>query len=193
MKKLLLILSFIALFSAKESSAQEWALKSNLLYDATTTINLGFETALAEKWTFDLSGNWNPFQFEDNMKWKHWLIQPEFRYWTCRKFGGHFFAAHLLGGQYNFGNIDGLPNFLGSDLSQLADHRYEGWYAGAGVGYGYAWMLGKHWNLEAEIGVGAAYTNFEKYECPKCGKLVGTDDHIYYGLRKLAINLVYLF
>ena len=193
MKKLLLILSFIALFSAKESSAQEWALKSNLLYDATTTINLGFETALAEKWTFDLSGNWNPFQFEDNMKWKHWLIQPEFRYWTCRKFGGHFFAAHLLGGQYNFGNIDGLPNFLGSDLSQLADHRYEGWYAGAGVGYGYAWMLGKHWNLEAEIGVGAAYTNFEKYECPKCGKLVGTDDQIYYGLTKLAINLVYLF
>lgn len=193
MKKLLLILSFIALFSAKESSAQEWALKSNLLYDATTTINLGFETALAEKWTFDLSGNWNPFQFEDNMKWKHWLIQPEFRYWTCRKFGGHFFAAHLLGGQYNFGNIDGLPNFFGSDLSQLADHRYEGWYAGAGVGYGYAWMLGKHWNLEAEIGVGAAYTNFEKYECPKCGKLVGTDDHIYYGLTKLAINLVYLF
>ena len=193
MKKLLLILSFIALFSAKESSAQEWALKSNLLYDATTTINLGFETALAEKWTFDLSGNWNPFQFEDNMKWKHWLIQPEFRYWTCRKFGGHFFAAQLLGGQYNFGNIDGLPNFLGSDLSQLADHRYEGWYAGAGVGYGYAWMLGKHWNLEAEIGVGAAYTNFEKYECPKCGKLVGTDDHIYYGLTKLAINLVYLF
>jgi hypothetical protein len=193
MKKLLLILSFIALFSAKESSAQEWALKSNLLYDATTTINLGFETALAEKWTFDLSGNWNPFQFEDNMKWKHWLIQPEFRYWTCRKFGGHFFAAHLLGGQYNFGNIDGLPNFLGSDLSQLADHRYEGWYAGAGVGYGYAWMLGKHWNLEAEIGVGAAYTNFEKYKCPKCCKLVGTDDHIYYGLTKLAINLVYLF
>ena len=193
MKKLLLILSFIALFSAKESSAQEWALKSNLLYDATTTIYLGFETALAAKWTFDLSGNWTPFQFEDNMKWKHWLIQPEFRYWTCRKFGGHFFAAHLLGGQYNFGNIDGLPNFLGSDLSQLADHRYEGWYAGAGVGYGYAWMLGKHWNLEAEIGVGAAYTNFEKYECPKCGKLVGTDDHIYYGLTKLAINLVYLF
>ena len=193
MKKLLLILSFIALFSAKESSAQEWALKSNLLYDATTTINLGFETALAEKWTFDLSGNWNPFQFEDNMKWKHWLIQPEFRYWTGRTFGGHFLAAHLLGGQSNFGNIDGLPNFLGSDLSQLADHRYEGWYAGAGVGYGYAWMLGKHWNLEAEIGVGAAYTNFEKYECPKCGKLVGTDDHIYYGLTKLAINLVYLF
>ena len=193
MKKLLLILSFIALFSAKESSAQEWALKSNLLYDATTTINLGFETALAEKWTFDLSGNWNPFQFEDNMKWKHWLIQPEFRYWTCRKIGGHFFAAHHLGGQYNFGTIDGLPNFLGSDLSQLADHRYEGWYAGAGVGYGYAWMLGKHWNLEAEIGVGATYTNFEKYECPKCGKRVGTDDHIYYGLTKLAINLVYLF
>ncbi len=193
MKRLLLILSFITLFSAKESSAQEWAIKSNLLYDATTSINLGFETALAEKWTFDLSGNWNPFQFEDNKKWKHWFVQPEVRYWLCRKFGGHFFAAHLWGGQYNVGNIDGLPDFLGTNFSELADHRYEGWFVGAGVGYGYAWMLGKHWNLEAEIGIGAAYTNYDKYYCPKCGEMIGSDDHIYYGPTKLAINLVYLF
>lgn len=193
MKKLLLILSFITLFAAKESSAQEWAIKTNLLYDATTSINLGVETALAEKWTLDLSGNWNPFQFSDNKKWKHWFVQPEVRYWLCRKFGGHFFAAHLWGGQYNVGNIDGLPDFLGTNFSELADHRYEGWFAGAGIGYGYAWMLGKHWNLEAEIGIGAAYTNYDKYYCPKCGEKIGSDDHIYYGPTKLAINLVYLF
>ena len=193
MKKLLLILSFIALFSAKESSAQEWALKSNLLYDATTTINLGFETALAEKWTFDLSGNWNPFQFEDNMKWKHWLIQPEFRYWTCRKFGGHFFAAHLLGGQYNFGNLDGLPNFLGSDLSQLADHRYEGWYAGAGVGYGYAFALGHHWNLELELGVGYAYMEYDVYDWATDQKQQSNAHHNYVGITKLNVGLSYLF
>ena len=79
-------------------SAQEWAIKSNLLYDATTTINLGIEKTIAPKWTFDLSGNYNPFQFSDNMKWKHWLVQPEFRWWTCREFSGHFLAAHLVGG-----------------------------------------------------------------------------------------------
>ncbi|MBQ1253804.1 MAG: DUF3575 domain-containing protein [Alistipes sp.] len=193
MKKLLFILFGLwALGYSQESSAQEWALKSNLFYDATTTMNLGVEVAMAEKWTFDLSGNWNPFQFSENKKWKHWLVQPEFRYWTCRKFGGHFLAMHLLGGQYNIGNIN-LPSFLGSDLEKLDDHRYEGWFVGAGLGYGYAWMLGKHWNLELELCVGAAYTEFTKYYCPKCGEKIGSDDHIYYGPTKAAFNLVYLF
>ena len=57
MKKFLLILGLVAVFSIQESSAQKWAIKSNLLYDATTSMNIGFETALAEKWTFDMSGN----------------------------------------------------------------------------------------------------------------------------------------
>jgi hypothetical protein len=54
-------------------------------------------------------------------------------------------------------------------------------------------MLGKHWNLEAEIAFGAAYTNFDKYYCPKCGEKIGTDNHIYVGPTKAAISLVYLF
>jgi hypothetical protein len=192
-KYLFILLGVCALGFAKESKAQDWAVKTNLLYDATTSINLGVEAALAEKWTLDLSGNWNPFQFSDNMKWKHWFVQPEVRYWTCRKFGGHFFAAHLWGGQYNVGNISGLPDFLGTNLSQLADNRFEGWFGGAGIGYGYAWMLGKHWNLEAEIGIGYAYTAFDRFACPKCGERLGSGNHHYIGPTKAAINLVYLF
>lgn len=192
-KYLFILLGVCALGFAKESKAQDWAVKTNLLYDATTSINLGVEAALAEKWTLDLSGNWNPFQFSDNMKWKHWFVQPEVRYWTCRKFGGHFFAAHLWGGQYNVGNISGLPDFLGTNLSQLADNRFEGWFGGAGIGYGYAWMLGKHWNLESEIGIGYAYTAFDRFDCPKCGERLGSGDHHYIGPTKAAINLVYLF
>lgn len=174
-------------------SAQQWAIKSNLLYDATTSINLGVEKSIAEKWTVDLSGNWNPFQFEDNKKWKHWLVQPEVRYWTCRKFGGHFFAAHLLGGQYNMGNIDGLPDFLGTEFSKLENYRFEGWFAGAGLSYGYAWMLGKHWNLEAQLGIGYAYSRYDQFQCIECGERLGSDSNHYFGPTKAAINLVYLF
>ena len=39
------------------------AVKSNLLYDATTTMNLGIEFGLAPKWTLDISGNYNPWTF----------------------------------------------------------------------------------------------------------------------------------
>lgn len=36
--------------------AQETAVKTNLLYDATTTMNLGVEFGLSPKWTLDVSG-----------------------------------------------------------------------------------------------------------------------------------------
>ncbi len=183
----------LGLFLTLGAKGQDFAIKTNLLYDATTSMNLGFEAALSEKWTLDLSGNWNPWQFSENKKWKHWMAQPEVRYWTCHKFGGHFLALHLLGGQYNMGNIKNLPDFLGSNFSNLEKHRYEGWGAGAGIGYGYAWMLGKHWNLEVELGLGVIYTEYEKFYCPKCGEKIGTGDHLYYGPTKAAISLVYLF
>ena len=53
-------------------SAQNVAVKTNLLYDATTTFNLGAEIGLSPRWTLDLSANYNPFSFSDNKKWKHY-------------------------------------------------------------------------------------------------------------------------
>lgn len=195
MRKFLLLIitvSFSAIF-AETACAQKVAIKTNLLYDATTTINLGMEFRIAEKWTMDISGNYNPWTFANNMKWKHWLVQPEFRYWTCRRFGGNFFAAHLLGAQYNVGNIPGLPDFLGTNFSSLSDHRYEGYMIGAGIAYGYAFMLSEHWNLELEIGLGYIYSWYDIYQCPRCGELLGSNDHHYFGPTKAAINLVFLF
>ena len=66
--------------------------------------------------------------------------------------------------------------------------------AGAGIAYGYTWILGKHWNLEAELGFGYSYTNYDTFECAGCGKKVEEGkDHHYVGPTKAAINLVYLF
>ncbi len=104
-------------------------------------------------------------------------------------------AAHLLGGQYNIGNIDlGDFKFLGTNLAGLKDHRYQGWFAGAGIAYGYSWILGRHWNLEAELGIGWIHTRFDKYPCTKCGTKIYSDRvHNYVGPTKLALNLVYIF
>ncbi len=64
------------LFLGHASHGQEIALKTNLLYDATASFNIGAEIALGRKYTLDVSGNWNPWTFSDNMKWKHWFVQP---------------------------------------------------------------------------------------------------------------------
>lgn len=42
-----------------------FGVKTNLLYDATATINLGVETKLNQQWTLDLSVNYNPWTFKD--------------------------------------------------------------------------------------------------------------------------------
>lgn len=189
-----LLLIFAGFIACAGLSAQKVVVKTNLLYDATTTLNLGVELGFAPKWTIDVSGNWNPWTFSDNRKWKHWAIQPEARYWFCERFNGHFLGAHLLGGVYNFSNLDMDFKLFGTDFGSLKDHRYEGWMVGAGLAYGYHWMLSRRWSLEGVIGVGYVYTRASKYECPTCGEQFEDDKpHHYIGPTKAALNLIYVF
>lgn len=172
---------------------QDFALKTNVAYAASGTANAGVEIALAPRWTLDISGNYNAWSTPGDMRWKHWLVQPELRRWFCDRFAGHFLAIHLVGGEYNMGAIPNSIRIPGTDFSVLTDKRYQGWAAGAGLAYGYAWILGRHWNLEAEVGLGYAYTRFDSYQCSGCGKMTGSGSHHYYGPTKAAINIVYVF
>lgn len=184
---LLLLIGFLP------AKSQDAALKSNLLYDAFLTPNLGVEIGLAPKWTFDLSGQINVWKV-NNHSWKQWVIQPEIRYWLCRRFSGHFFGAHLLGGQYNFGNLNLPFSFLGTDFRELKDHRKQGWMVGAGIAYGYSWILDRHWNIEGEIGIGWIYTRYDEFPCAQCGTIIRKGAvHNYFGPTKAAINLIYTF
>lgn len=175
------------------AGAQKVAVKTNLLYDALLTPDLGAELRLAPQWTAELTANFNGWNIGER-RWKQWNLQPEVRYWTCEAFSGHFFGAHLIGGQYNFGHLPLGFKFLGTDFSQLKDHRFQGWMGGAGLAYGYNWILSRHWSLEAEIGLGWIYTRYDKFECADCGRKVETSKpHNYVGPTKAALNLVYNF
>lgn len=189
------ILSLGMAFLGLSARGQNVAVKTNLLYDiAAFTANAGVEIGLAPRWTLDLSGNYNGWTLSHDRKWKHWLAQPEARYWFCDRFAGHFVGVHALGGQYNIGGLKNGVKFLGTDFSKLSDHRYQGWFTGLGAAYGYDWILGKHWNLEAEIGIGWMYTRYDVYPCTECGsKLAADRPHNYFGPTKAAINLVYTF
>ena len=192
LKTPLLILLFVwgTLVSAH---GQNVAIKTNLLPDAAASPNLGVEVKLAPKWSLDITGEVNAWDVNRH-KWKHWLAQPEIRLWLCDVFAGHFFGLHAIGGQYNFGNIHNNIKFLGSDFSNLTNYRYQGWAVGAGVAYGYSWILSKHWNLEAEIGIGWMYTRYDKYNCSNCGKKLEEDQpHNYFGPTILALSLEYIF
>ena len=58
-----------------------------------------------------------------------------------------------------------------------------------------AWTIdNRHWNIEAEIGLGWVYTRSDVFECRDCGQKVQTGySHNYVGPTKAAINLIYEF
>lgn len=185
-KRILALLLFLTI--TWPLASQNIALKSNLIYDATATLNLGVEVKFAPKWTVDLSGNYNPFSFGDNKKWKHWMLQPELRYWFCDPFNLHFVGAHLMAGVFNVGNIK--PPF--GLLPSTKGYRYEGEMVGAGLVYGYHHVLSPRWSLEYALGLGWMHADYEKYDCPHCGDYINSGQKDFFGVTKAAVSLIYM-
>ena len=178
--------------SVSPVNAQQVALKTNLLYDATTTPNIGMEIGIDKKHTIQAFYGLNPWKFghgEDQKFVKHWVVNPEFRYWFCHRFNGSFVGIHAFGGQYNAYGIK--PPFGWWD--ELEHYRHEGWFVGGGIAYGYQWVLSRHWNFEASIGVGAAYITYDSFNCGICGAKIGDGDKIYVGPTKAALSILYMF
>lgn len=173
-------------------AAQQTGLKTNLLYWATATPNVGAEFRLAPHYTFSATVGYNAFNFPNrtnasgvsaNPKLHHWLVMPEAKYWFCKTFERHYMGFHVLYGQYNAGGL-AFPDFLESD-------RYDGWASGAGISYGYQWAIGRYWGVEASVGVGYIYLRYDKYSCGACGKKEGSYRRHWLGPTKAALSFIY--
>lgn len=186
MKKGIIIL--ISCMISLAGYSQVVGIKNNLIYDATLTPNLGLEIGLGKKKTLDINVGYNPFTFSDHKKFKHWLVQPEFRWWSCEKFNGFFWGIHAHGGQFSVAG-NHLPFGV---FPNLKGYMYEGHLYGGGISIGYQWILGKRWNLEASIGGGYARIHYDKYPCAECGEKIKTDNFNYWGPTKATISFIYL-
>ncbi len=163
-----------------------WALKTNLLYDATLTINLGLEFRTSAHTSLEIPANFNMWTFENNRKWQNWGVQPEFRWWPDGTFKGHFWGLHGHWASYNVGNLPNPP------FSQyMKEHRLEGWLAGAGVSWGYRYNFrNSRMAIEATVGLGYAYKDYKVFECAQCGKVLDNKTKHYFGPTKLGLNLI---
>lgn len=164
-------------------------IKTNMIYATSATLNLGVEIGLMERVTLDFSINYNPWTYSENRKMKHWMMQPELRYWNCKRFNGSFWALHAHYGQYNWGGM--LPWGIKPSQS-MKDHRYEGQFVGAGIGYGYHWVVGRRWGVEATIGAGYTYLKYDKFRCPSCGEKTNKGQKHYWGVTKAAVTLIFM-
>ncbi|WP_294081206.1 DUF3575 domain-containing protein [Proteiniphilum sp. UBA5384] len=186
-RKLRICFGIISLLISICSKSQTIGIKTNILYDASTTIAVGTEFRTGGKTTLDVPLGVNLWTFSQNRKLKHLMIQPEIRYWFCEPFMKHFVGLHLHGMQFNVGGMD-IP--MGR-LSKLKDHRYEGYLYGAGVSYGYQWLIHPLWNLELSMGGGYARIHYDKYPCQHCGAKVSEGKYNYFGVTKAAVSLIY--
>ena len=183
------LIFFILLCSSLETFSQRVALNINALPAIDGAFSGGISYALGNKYTMELSGNLRPWKRDGNYVNRYWLLQPEFKYWTCQKFNGTFWSAYVNGAQFNIGGKK-LPFGI---FSKLKENRYEGWLTGIGISYGYHWMLNDHWNIETSIGVGYEFIRYKQYGCETCAKLKDKGTYHYVGPSKAAISLVYLF
>ncbi|MDR1632102.1 MAG: DUF3575 domain-containing protein [Dysgonamonadaceae bacterium] len=165
------------------------AISSNLLYDLTTSMNLGIEFKLNSFSTLKLPVTYNPWAFENNKKFKFILFQPEWRWWMCEAFSGHFFGLHAHYSYYNVGSVNKILSVSLSDY--MKNQRFQGYLVGGGLTYGYQFYLAPRWSLEVSLGIGYAYLDYGTYYCEECGKFIKHDSKNYAGLTQAGISLIY--
>lgn len=168
--------------------AQHLAVKSDLLTGALTSPNVGVEVKLSERYTLEGSFHYNPFPAGGDKRWKHWFIQPSLRYWLCQPFGGHFLGVNLTYGVYNAGGMK-LPFGLSKPLHTS---RYEGEFMGAGISYGYHFILSPRWGIELEAGAGFMHARYDRYRCFHCGEKTKEGKRDFLTPTKAAVSVVYM-
>ena len=168
-----------------------FALKTNLLYDLVTAVNIELEIPIGKRWS--VLG-------EYIFPW--WLMENEY----CMQ----IISANLEG-RYWFGNRNDRPQLTGWFAGLYAGSGYfdiewenKGYqgeaFISTGLTGGFAHKLGKSDNLRMEYSLGAGYfkTQYHKYN-----SVFGSDDHwhlirqrsgnySWIGPTKLKVSLVWL-
>lgn len=163
-----------------KAAAQFFAVRADALAALTGTLHLGAEASVADKWTFEASGYWNPVRTSD-LSTSFGAVQIGPRYWFYESFVGHFLGAQLSWGSYDFGR---------------RTRRYDGQAYGFGLSYGYAWMLSKRWNIALEAGIGLFHSRDTRRD-PTVSDW--EDEYIYHTHRwtlfpsRLEVSFSYLF
>lgn len=172
-----LLFFFLFLLCPRQGKAQFYSVQTNGLEWATGTINIEGSMLIKPRWTLHVQVACNPWTLKENKKIKHWLVEPGARYWLWQSYVGRFVGMYAIATRYNMG---------------WKKNRFDGVGFGLGASYGYTWLIGKRWNLEAEGGLGAVVVNRKKYEGGCCGDYVSKGTYLR-PAPKLALSVAYLF
>ncbi len=123
MKKLLFLL--VVLLSLQLHS--QTYVKVNALTTLLTIPNVGIETSIGKKSTFQLDILGSPWKSIDGKPQQFYIVIPEYRYHFKEKHNGFYAGAHIGGTVFNFQKW----NYLNTDLYE----KGFGYVIGATIGY----------------------------------------------------------
>lgn len=184
----ILVLTVLCWCAFTDVYSQAVTVSNNLLYDGLLTPNLRVGLRLAPQWSVGMTAGYRPWPMDDatTPKLRHLLLSPSLRHWTDSVNVHHFFGTNLIYSHYNVGGVT-FPFGL---YPSVRNERRQGDLLALGVFYGYSWPLGRFFNLEAMIGAAVGYTTFDRFQCVRCGTLLGHDKKLF-GMPQAALNIVY--
>ena len=179
----------VSLASAFYRKSTLLALKTNLLYDAVTALNVELEVPIGKRfsvmvedvfpwWSFGPKGNKYCLQL--------WSMGIEPRWWFYRKgmsdrLQGHFVAPYVMSGKYDF------------QWDTSICYRGYGW--SVGLTYGYSMPLCKWLNMEFSMSIGYLRATYQRYQPSSDYEYLYKDPAnaglmSYIGPTKLKVSLV---
>jgi hypothetical protein len=183
-------IGFIMLLFTFSAGAQTVGVKTNLLYLATGTPNLGVEFGLGRRLTMSVAGGFNPLRLEETRvstpSLEHWMGNASLRYWVCQRFDGLFVGAEGVYGDFT---VEDIPL-----VDAPKDYRYKGTGYTMGVVWGSHGAWGRRWGIALSGGMGVGFLEYDKFGL-KGGQKINTTkfDQSYVGPTKLNFSLMYFF
>ncbi|GHV29590.1 hypothetical protein FACS1894177_00740 [Bacteroidia bacterium] len=135
------------------TNSEKVSLRTNLLYWAVATPNLGVEWQPSDNWGILVNGAYSHWIWNgEDKQHRTWLVQPEVRYYFSsplwRPGGVWFIGAEFHAGQFNF---------------KFNDTGYQGDALGGGITGGYKLRLSHVFDLDFSLGLGYTSLKYEKY------------------------------
>ena len=185
MKKILLLMTFIAFISSK-ASAQDWSLSTNLVdYITLGTLNVEGSAATGRHITINASVRVNPWTFHKGdparqMQNRNQTYAAGIRYWPWHIYSGWWISTVTQYQEYNFGGI----------FSQRTE---EGDAFGLGVGAGYSLMVHENMNLDFGLSIWGGQKTYIAYACPSCGRITDKGSKWFVLPNELRVAIQYIF
>lgn len=174
--------------------AQAQAIKTNMPFLITGNPNIGVEWTVGRQLTVNVDAMWMPYMFKKHEEVFRVLSgSVDFRYYLNPKYyytndlwDGFYVGPYAMAGNFNIG--------LKEKDEDKTSYRRRGWGLSAGITTGYKFYLSSRFRIDANIGVGYAHLQYDKYQLGgqyADFKLESKKTKSWIGPTKIGVSLVY--